>query len=710
MKMFQQTFLTNHLGKSAEELWTDFTSTLDKLSSECIPSKLIRGKSSLPWITQEIRRLIRKRDSLYRKFKKSDRLDIKTQFQTLRQKIKRKIKDSYQAYLETLLGLSEEEDKCDSKKLFSFLKNSRREQQGTPPLKHENKLHTDTKTKANLFNSQFNSVFTPKEPLSLSRLAEMRVQDLKTAGGLSSDSNTDSQPDKTRCMPEIIISENGLLKLLKNLKPGKAAGPDKLKPLLLRELREEIAPILKIIYERSLQTGKLPADWTRASVMPVFKKGDKSLASNYRPISLTCILCKVLEHILASNIAKHLDEQGLMYELQHGFREKRSCETQLIMLIEDLARAASAGKQTDIILLDFSKAFDKVNHSKLLWKLHQYGIRGHVLSWIQAFLGSRSQRVVIDGEESESIPVTSGVPQGSVLGPILFLVYINDLPEEVCSQVRLFADDTALYLTMEGKDDSKALQNDLDILSTWETKWDMEFNPSKCQVVHVTGSKSKRPIKTDYILHGQVLESVTCARYLGVDISSDLTWNSHVDRITGNANRTLGFIRRNIKTKMPRVRETAYNTLVRPQLEYASAVWDPSTDKLIRQIDQVQRRAARWTVNNFCRQASVTEIIENLGWRTLEQRRADARLCLFYKVVHGLVAVPLPDHVQYSNRISRYCHSMTFRQVSTSTNYYKYSFFPLAIVQWNSLPESVATLQSLDAFKAEVCKLHHLRP
>ena len=162
---------------------------------------------------------------------------------------------------------------------------------------------------------------------------------------------------------------------------------------------------------------------------------------------------------------------------------------------------------------------------------------------------------------SRSIPVTSGVPQGSVLGPILFLVYINDLPEEVCSQVRLFADDTALYFTMGGKDDSKALQNDLDILSTWETKWDMECNPSKCQVVHVTGSKSKRPIKTDYILHGQVLESVTCAKYLGVDISSDLTWNSHVDRITGNANRTLGFIRRNIKTKMQRVRETKLLTI-----------------------------------------------------------------------------------------------------------------------------------------------------
>ena len=198
------------------------------------------------------------------------------------------------------------------------------------------------------------------------------------------------------------------------------------------------------------------------------------------------------------------------------------------------ARSASVGKQTDIILLDFSKAFDKVNHSKLLWKLHQYGIRGHVLDWVRAFLGSRSQRVVIGGEESESITVTSGVPQGSVLGPILFLIYINDLPEEVCSQVRLFADDTALYPTLESEDDSSTLQNDLNILLAWETRWDMGFNPSKCQVVHVTGSK--KPVIRDYILHGQVLESVTSARYLGMDISGSLSWNPHVDRITGNAN------------------------------------------------------------------------------------------------------------------------------------------------------------------------------
>lgn len=191
----------------------------------------------------------------------------------------------------------------------------------------------------------------------------MKLQDLVDEGRVDPCTEPNNISNQATTLTDIEISTNGILKLLFNLKPGKAAGPDRLRPLLLKELREEIAPIVRVIFERSLQTGKLPADWCKAYVTPVFEKGDKSLAANYRPISLTCILCKVLEHILASNIIKHLDE--------HGFREKRSCETQLIMLVEDLARSASVGKQTDLILLDFSKAFDKVNHSKLIWKLHQ---------------------------------------------------------------------------------------------------------------------------------------------------------------------------------------------------------------------------------------------------------------------------------------------------------------------------------------------------
>ena len=192
-------------------------------------------------------------------------------------------------------------------------------------------------------------------------------------------------------MEEFSISCNGTLKLLQNMKPFKAAGPDKLKPLMLKELREEIAHIIQVIFERCLQTGKLPADWRKARVTPVFKKGTKSSAANYRPMSLTCILCKVIEQAyfarsIASNVVKHLNAHGLLYDLQHGFREKRSRETHFTMLVEDLARSVSQGEQTDLILLDFSKPFDKVNHAKLPWKLHQYGIRENALAWILAFL------------------------------------------------------------------------------------------------------------------------------------------------------------------------------------------------------------------------------------------------------------------------------------------------------------------------------------
>ncbi|MCG7878558.1 MAG: reverse transcriptase family protein [Candidatus Thiodiazotropha endolucinida] len=630
---------------------------------------------------------------------------------SLRHIIRKKTKECHEAYLEGILGLDNNESPSpghvDNKKLFQYLKNSRTDQQGIPPLKKNDQLFSDTKEKADILNQQFQSVFTPLSPLSLRELSLMKVQDLVDNKVIPQTDLPDDQRNSTPVMPEISISEAGLLKLLKNLKPKKAAGPDRIKPVVLQELRNELVPILKVLLELSLKYGAVPNVWNSANVTPIFKKGEKSTAANYRPISLTCILCKVTEHIIASNIVTHLDTNGLMYDLQHGFRERRSCETQLVSLVEDLARRSSQGKQTDLVLLDFSKAFDKVNHSKLLLKLHSYGIRGSTLRWIQAFLSNRRQKVVIDGEESDSVPVTSGVPQGSVLGPILFLAYINDLPQDIVSQVRLFADDTAVYLTLEDRSDSETLQRDLDRLQAWEKKWDMEFNPSKCQVIKVTSARTM--LDTRYVLHGQVLEVVSSARYLGVDISSNLSWNTHVNRIATNANRSLGFLRRNIKTKSPKIREMAYQTVVRPQLEYASAVWDPHTKEQTHKVEMVQRRAARWTMNDWHRTTSVSSLLHQLDWQTLEQRRSVARLCLFYKIVYGYVAVPLPDYIQPVSRPSRW-NSMNYRQLHTGRDYYKYSFFPLAIVQWNVLPEYAVVSPGPEPFKTAVGELQHPKP
>ena len=228
------------------------------------------------------------------------------------------------------------------------------------------------------------------------------------------------------------------------------------------------------------------------------------------------------------------------------------------MLIDELAKNMQMGKQTDLILLDFSKAFDKVAHEKLLLKLHHYGIRGDTLKWIKDFLDNRKQAVVINGINSEKIPVSSGVPQGSVLGPILFLAYINDLHEQVKSRVRLFADDTALYLAISSTTESEVLQTDLASLEQWEKMWDMQFNPSKCQVLQIT--KKAKPLNTKYILHNVELESVPAAKYLGVTIADDLSWSKHIDITTKKANQTLGFLKRNIRVHNKDLKSVAYKT------------------------------------------------------------------------------------------------------------------------------------------------------
>ena len=285
-------------------------------------------------------------------------------------------------------------------------------------------------------------------------------------------------------MPDFTISSDGISKLLKNLKPNKAAGPDKIRPLVLRELREEIAPILEAIFTKSLDTGKLPDDWKSANVVPIYKKGSKHLPVNYRPVSLTCICSKLMEHIVVSQIAKHLDRHCILDPNQHGFRKGLSCETQLIQFVQELHTNTAQGKQVDAILMDFSKAFDKVAHHRLLYKLGKYGIEAKTKNWIKDFLTNRSQQVVLDGMASSNVPVTSGVPQGSVLGPILFLIFINDISDGITSNIRLFADDTIIYPNIKNTEDAEKLQTDLHTLERWSREWQMEFHPSKCNTTH----------------------------------------------------------------------------------------------------------------------------------------------------------------------------------------------------------------------------------
>ena len=397
---------------------------------------------------------------------------------------------------------------------------------------------------------------------------------------------------------------------------------------MLKELSSELAPILTLLFKVSLHQQPLPDIWKHANVSPIYKKGDKTNTSNYCPVSLTYISCKLLEHIICSSLNQLLKRNNILYPLQHDFREKHSCETQLIEFVHNIVLNMQESIQNDVVVMDFAK--------------------GNTFGWIGSFLCGRSQKVVLEGKSS-SVPVLSGIPQVSVLGPVLFLIYINDLPEYVSnSTVWLFADDILLYLTIHNSSNCDKLQEDLNNLERWESDWQMSFHPQKCEVIHITTKKT--PVLHSYCLHGHTLSSVPQIKYLGVYISQDLKWNSHINSTFSKANQTLGFLKQILRISSSSVKEKAYKSLVHPKLEYCSTVWDPkcitnpkngdkTSHRLVYQLEMVQRRAARWVTGRYHNTSSVSDTLRSLDWQSLEQRRVFSRLSMLFKIRHHLVAI-----------------------------------------------------------------------
>ena len=257
--------------------------------------------------------------------------------------------------------------------------------------------------------------------------------------------------------------------LLETLDPVKAPGPDHIPTKVIKLCANAITPVLQIIHSQSLEHATLPQEWLLANITLVFKKGNRSALANYRPFSLTSVLCKVMEHIIFHHIMSYFTSQSLLIPLQHGFRPNHSCQTQPIDFIDEIQRSTNARQQIDLVFTDFSKAFDTVPHRRLLNKLKFYSVRGPLLQWISSWLTKRQQRVIVDSEASNATPVKSGVPQGTVLGPLMFLVYINYINENITSSVKLFADDCVIYNTTRCR--TTTVQEDLQKLSEWTKLW-----------------------------------------------------------------------------------------------------------------------------------------------------------------------------------------------------------------------------------------------
>ena len=672
-------------GGTADDMWNCFKNDLKQSITENIPQATAKAKRNLPWLSPEVKKLIRKRDRLYKRMKKSGDSNTKSKFKEIKKQVQKGLRRSYWTHIEEILSPQDQTsgEYHGLKRFWTYIKYKKNDHVKIGPLRHDGVLNDDPKRKAELLNQQFQSAFSQKDDTR--NLPEVMLpRDISPA-------------------EDVVITENGILKLLLNLKTNKAPGPDDVRPIVLKSLAPEIAPILTFIFQVSLDTGVVPSDWKKANVTPVFKKGDRNKAENYRPISLTCICCKLLEHVITSHIMNHAEANNILYPLQHGFRRGRSCETQLVDFVDDLSKNMSQRLQTDVLIMDFSKAFDKVHHGLLLHKLHQYGVQGNVHRWIGSFLQGRTQRVLVEGEKSQEVEVESGVPQGSVLGPSLFLYFINDMPQDINATVRLFADDTIAYLAVKSNKDSKRLQEDLDRLAAWEETWRMRFHPDKCVVLPV--SRKDSIIDPTYFLHGQQLAVVRDAKYLGCVLTHDLRWRKHIDQICSKANRTLGFLRRNLSVNSQHLKTQAYTSLVRPLVEYASPVWDPYTKETIDQVEKVQRRASRYVTNRHDWRTSTSELTESLRWQSLVQRRQDARLTLIYKIANGLVHMEKDSRLIPPRRMSRHTHEHSFQIPPTGQDYRKYSFFPRTIVDWNCLPCDITAAPSLEAFKASLSAL-----
>ena len=355
--------------------------------------------------------------------------------------------------------------------------------------------------------------------------------------------------------------------------------------------------------------------------------------------------------------------------------------------------------------MDFSKAFDSVPHKCLLRKLHSTGVCNNTLQWIDSFLTDRHQQVVVQRETSDKCDVTSGVPQGTVLGPLLFLAFINDLPSGMLSNVRLFADDCIVYRDIHSTRDTEILQGDLNKLATWEKDWQMSFNASKCFQMRIT--HKRKPIQAKYRLGNVTLEEVQHHPYLGVELSRDLCWSTHIDQISSKANKMLGLLKRNLHSCSIRTKDIAYKSLIRPRLEYCSAVWDPRHKTDQDKLERVQHRAARFTLRDYSRESSVTKMLQELKWDTLKVRRSKARLTTLYKESHGLIPTNISAHLQSQNPTSckyqtRQKGTLKYNVIRSNKDCYRHSLYPKTIPEWNRLNDDIRNSKDIGTFKLKL--------
>ena len=566
---------------------------------------------------------------------------------------------------------------------FGHCRRSLKTKQGvTNVIKADGKLTETEEETATALNLYYHSVFTKDDP------SEMAP----------------SFPDQTpEQLTDITFSVEKVQDILMTLNTNKAAGPDGIENRVMKECSEELAPRLQELFSKSMDKGEVPNQWREAHIVPIHKGGSKAIMGNFRPVALTSAVCKVMEKIVCSAILSFLTRHNLISQQQHGFVRGRSCQTNVMLCLEKWTEIVDEGDSVDVAYFDYAKAFDKVSHRLLTLKLKAYGIGGKLIDWIEAWLKDRKQRVVVGDAKSTWLEVVSGTTQGTVLGFLLFLVFINDLPmacsREDESLVMLLADDTKTFQRISSKDDEQTanqaeLQSRIDGISQWAKDWRMEINAKKTKVMHLGTKNPGLPYKID----GTAIETVTTEKDIGFWITEDLSTATHIHKARCKAIGEIDRIRRNFSYIDKRAFCILYNQRVRPHLDYGMTACPPDSSADAKLLERVQSKAT--ALVQGLKGLNAEERRKTLGLMTLEQRRERGDLIEVYKILKGLTRI---DPAQFWEVRQARNGARLVKELAANGKRQRQIFFTYWIIQkWNLLPTEVKMAPSLESFKGRL--------
>lgn len=636
------------------------------LARTFIPNNVVTVRPcDSPWYDNNLRLLKRKMMRMFRKFKEQNRLEDWYSYKQLRNDYQQKLDEAETKYVSKMSS-----NLATSRNTRSWWNTvkwliGRGADTSYPTIKVDDNFITDNREKA----SQFNLFFLSHSTIDTSNAV------------------LPEQPSSSVELDKIIATESEVSDLIKSIDTSKATGADGISPKLVHLAGPAIIPSITKLINLSLSHGVVPKSWKEANVIPLYKKGDRSDINNYRPVSILPCLSKILERIVFKHVFNYFRDNNLLTPHQSGFRPGDSTVNQLSYLYHVFAHALDNKKELKIVFCDISKAFDRCWHDGILFKLRSLGIGGDLITWFKNYLTDRYQRVVIRGQSSEAGVIKAGVPQGSVLGPLLFLVYINDLPSGIRSNIKLFADDATIYL--EFKDANQAaevLNEDLSYIQAWADQWLVKFSPTKTKSMTISFKRDNTvPPLT---LNNVVLDNVEHHKHLGITISKNLSWSLHVRNILDSVS-TMGDVLKKLKYQVDRKSlETIYFTFIRPKLEYGCHIWDNCNTKDSNLLEKFQLDIAR-TVSGARKGTGSNIIYQELGWHSLKSRREASKLKYFSNVVNKdtppYLYELLPGTVGES-RVLR--HSNNIRTMKCRTETFNSSFIPTTIRLWNSLEES----------------------